>query len=209
MEHVRAQLLGLDGVLVWVNPIEQGLDRAQLDPLLRDVADARIWVSAHPDVILKMGTKQVLADTQEMSWGTPTHVYSSPAELLEQLPGRLAAAEGPLVLKQYRGMGGNGVWKVALVERGVVEVQHAVRDAQPERMPLEDFVRHCEPYFEGEGRMVEQPFQPRLAEGMVRVYMRWSGSLSSTRAACCRLHREKRRSWQSDSRRPRSRPTLI
>ncbi len=35
MESVREQLLKLDGVLVWVNPIEQGLDRSKLDSLLR------------------------------------------------------------------------------------------------------------------------------------------------------------------------------
>ena len=167
VEEVRAQLLGLHGVLVWVNPIEEGLDRSQLDPLLHDVGAAGVWVSAHPDVILKMGTKQVLADTQDMSWGTETHVHSSAAELLE----RLAAVEGPRVLKQYRGMGGNGVWKVELVEPGLVEVQHAVRDAVSERLPVTEFVGRCEPYFAGEGRMVEQPFQPRLVEGMVRVYM--------------------------------------
>jgi hypothetical protein len=34
VEAVRDQLLGLDGVLVWVNPIEQGRDRSGLDPLL-------------------------------------------------------------------------------------------------------------------------------------------------------------------------------
>lgn len=167
VDAVRELLLALDGVLVWVNPIEQGLDRSQLDPLLREVGDAGVWVSAHPDVILKMGTKQVLADTQEMSWGTETRVYRTSAELRE----RLTVAQGPLVLKQYRGMGGNGVWKVEVVEPGVVEVQHAVRDAVPERISLSEFVRRCEGYFEGEGRMVEQPFQSRLDEGMVRVYM--------------------------------------
>ena len=57
---MREQLLALDGVLVWVNPIEQGLTRAKLDPLLREVAEAGVWVSAHPDVILKMATKRVL-----------------------------------------------------------------------------------------------------------------------------------------------------
>jgi hypothetical protein len=164
---VREQLSALDGVLVWVNPIEQGLDRSQLDPLLRDAGEAGVWVSAHPDVILKMGTKQVLADTQQMSWGTETHVHRSPAELLE----RLAEVEGPRVLKQYRGMGGNGVWKVEVVEPGIVAVQHAVRDAVPERLSVTEFVSRCEPYFAGEGRMVEQPFQPRLDEGMVRCYM--------------------------------------
>jgi hypothetical protein len=74
-EAVRDQLLGLDGVLVWVNPIEQGLDRSNLDPLLLEVADAGVWVSAHPEVISKMATKQVLVDTREMSWGTDTRVY--------------------------------------------------------------------------------------------------------------------------------------
>jgi len=49
-------------VLVWVNPIEQGLDRSRLDPLLRDVAATGVFVSAHPDVILRMGTKEVLVD---------------------------------------------------------------------------------------------------------------------------------------------------
>jgi len=167
VEAVRAQMLALNGVLVWVNPIEQGLDRSQLDPLLRDVGAADVWVSAHPDVIMKMGTKLVLADTQGMSWGTETHVYGSAAELRE----RLSAVEGPRVLKQYRGMGGNGVWKVELVEPGIVEVQHAVRDAVPERLSVQEFVDRCKSYFDGDGRMVEQPFQPRLDEGMVRVYM--------------------------------------
>jgi hypothetical protein len=37
-EEVRAQLLTLDGVLVWVNPLHEGKTRAALDPLLRDVA---------------------------------------------------------------------------------------------------------------------------------------------------------------------------
>lgn len=166
-EEVGKQLLDLDGVLVWVNPIEQGLDRSQLDPLLSDVAAAGVWVSAHPDVILKMGTKQVLADTQQMSWGTETRVHTAPAQLHE----RLSAAEGTLVLKQYHGMGGNGVWKVELVEPGMLEVQHAVRDAVPQRLSVAEFVQRCGGYFEGAGRMVEQPFQPRLAEGMIRVYM--------------------------------------
>jgi hypothetical protein len=36
-EAVRDQLLNLDGVLVWVNPIEQGLDRTRLDAVLREI----------------------------------------------------------------------------------------------------------------------------------------------------------------------------
>src|SRR5262245_58503581 len=52
-DEVRDQLLGVDGVLVWVNPLDAGRTRAVLDALLRDVAARGPWVSAHPDVILK------------------------------------------------------------------------------------------------------------------------------------------------------------
>jgi hypothetical protein len=168
--RVRAQLLDLDGVLVWVNPIEQGRDRSKLDPLLREVADAGVWVSAHPDVIMKMGTKEVLVDTQHVSWGSETHIYRSAAELEQRLPARLAAG-GPLVLKQHRGMGGDGVWKVELADANTVLVQHAAAGSVPETLALRDFVRRCERYFAGNGLMVEQPFQPRLAEGMIRAYL--------------------------------------
>src|SRR5262245_64363707 len=48
-DEVRDQLLGVDGVLVWVNPLDAGRTRAVLDALLRDVAARGPWVSAHPD----------------------------------------------------------------------------------------------------------------------------------------------------------------
>src|SRR4051812_45057449 len=59
-DEVRQQLADFDGVLVWINPIESGRDRSVLDAVLRDIAAAGVFVSAHPDVILKIGTKEVL-----------------------------------------------------------------------------------------------------------------------------------------------------
>src|SRR4029078_3044532 len=41
----------------------------------------------------------------------------------------------------------------------------------PELMATDAFVEQCAPYFADGGLMVEQPFQPRLAEGMIRVYL--------------------------------------
>jgi hypothetical protein len=166
---VLEQLLGLDGVLVWVNPIEQGLDRSKLDPLLREVAEAGVWVSAHPDVILRMATKQVLVDTAAMSWSADTHLYCTHDQLLHDLPDRLA--RGPLVLKQQRGMGGTGVWKVEAESLPLVRVQHAAKNSSFEVIPLGSFIARCEPYFANGGSMVEQPFLPSLSEGMIRVYL--------------------------------------
>ena len=65
-DELREQLLKLDGALVWVNPIQDGHSRAPLDALLREVAGAGVFVSTHPDVIMKLGTKDVLVDTREM-----------------------------------------------------------------------------------------------------------------------------------------------
>jgi hypothetical protein len=171
IERVREELLDLDGVLVWVNPIQDGLDRSQLDPLLREVADAGVWISAHPDVILRMGTKEVLADTASMSWGTETRVYRTLDDFRARFPIRLGETDRALVLKQHRGMGGAGVWKVELADAGSVIVQHASGGAAPERMTLGAFLDQCAAYFAGTGLMVEQPYQDRLPEGMIRAYL--------------------------------------
>jgi hypothetical protein len=48
LDAVRAQLATFDGVLVWVNPIHEGRNRANLDALLREVAARGVWVSAIP-----------------------------------------------------------------------------------------------------------------------------------------------------------------
>src|ERR1700761_7567239 len=110
-DQVREQLLRCDGVLVWVDPLSQGRDRVVLDALLRNVASKGVWVSAHPDVILKMGVKEVLYRTRHLGWGADTHLYRNAAAFREEFPQRLRAA-GARVLKQNRGNGGEGVWKV-------------------------------------------------------------------------------------------------
>ena len=171
-DAVRDQLLGVDGILVWVDPIHQGKTRAALDPLLREIATRGPWVSAHPDVILKMGVKEVLHRTRHLGWGADTHRYDSVATLRAEFPSRLRE-NGPRVLKQNRGNGGQGVWKVeALPDSGAtVRVLHAQRGSLPEDMPLDVFIARCEPYFGWGGCIIDQAFQPRLPEGMIRCYM--------------------------------------
>src|SRR5580692_2170165 len=90
-DEVREQLLGVDGVLVWVDPIHEDLTRATLDPMLRDVAARGHWVSAHPDTILSMGTKEVLHRTKHLGWGTDTQLYRTEAEFRGAFPARLRA----------------------------------------------------------------------------------------------------------------------
>jgi hypothetical protein len=174
-DEVRAQLLAVDGVLVWVDPLHGGKTRTALDAMLRDVAGRGPWVSAHPDVTLKMGVKEVLHRTKHLGWGADTHLYRNAAEFHAAFPSRLQSA-GPRVLKQNRGNGGQGVWKIELVPEpagnaGVVRVLQALRGAMLEEMPLAEFMARCEPYFAADGCIVDQPFQPRLPDGMIRCYM--------------------------------------
>ena len=86
-DEVRRQLMKVDGVLVWVNP-EGGNNRAVLDAMLREVAASGVFVSAHPDVILKLGTKEVLYRTRQVGWGCDTRLYRSAEELRKELPSR-------------------------------------------------------------------------------------------------------------------------
>jgi hypothetical protein len=141
LDIVRAQLATFDGVLVWVNPIHEGRNRANLDALLREVAARGVWVSAHPDVILKMGTKEVLHHTRTMSWGCDTALYRTAEAMRAELPARLAA--GPRVIKRNRGNGGQGVWKVEALagprDRPMVRVLDAAKDAS-EELALEEFL---------------------------------------------------------------------
>jgi len=169
-DDVRTQLMAADGVLVWVDPLHEGKNRTVLDALLRDVAAHGPWVSAHPDTILKMGTKEVLYRTRDLGWGMDTHLYRTAADFRAAFPTRLRAA-GPRVLKQNRGNGGQGVWKVEALADATVRVLHARRGSVPEDLPLADFMARCEAYFALDGCIIDQPFQPRLPDGMIRCYM--------------------------------------
>ncbi len=181
-EHVRDQLMRVEAVLVWVNPIQDGRNRSILDSMLRDVSDAGVFVSAHPDIILKLGTKEVLYRTRNIGWGCDTHLYKSMGQMVQELPTRLAGGKAR-VLKQYRGNGGEGVWKVQLPmsapvgvvtlpeHETIVSVRHAKRGCIEEQITLGEFFGRSEQYFVADDRMIDQEYQERLPEGMIRCYL--------------------------------------
>jgi hypothetical protein len=83
-----------------------------------------------------------------------------------------------LVVKQARGNGGNGVWRVQLPDphgpvgaETLVRLQNALtRDAAFEDTTLQAFLERCDNYFAWSGSIISQAYQPRLAEGMIRCY---------------------------------------
>jgi hypothetical protein len=168
-DEVRRDLLACGGAVVWVDPIHAGGEtRGVLDPILREVAAAGIFVSAHPDVILRMGTKQVLYDTREMPWSSgDIRLYRS----VQELRAGLRLDGGPRVLKQNRGNGGNGVWRVEGAGGDRVRVLHALRGSRQQEVALDELLATCMPYFAAGGQMLDQPFVSPEPGGMVRCYM--------------------------------------
>lgn len=171
LNDIAAQLSACAGVLVWVDPVDPRGDRSKLDPLLRDLAAAGVWIGADPDVISKMGAKSVLFDTKALGWGVDTRMHRSSRNLKTSLSVELS--DGPRVIKRNRGNGGQGVWKVSASPKGgqFVEVLEAQRGSGQETLALTDFVRRFDAEFAAFGFVIDQPFQPRLADGMVRCYV--------------------------------------
>lgn len=173
-EEIRTQLEQVDGVLVWVNPLQDGRTRLRLNQLLREVTTAHRWVSAHPDIIARMGVKDVLFHTRAMSWSAGVALYATFSDFQRRFPRQLAQGQ-PRVLKQGRGNDGQGVWKVerASPEAGSQEVRvcEAHAGSRARTMALGEFLASCRDYFHAGGVIVEQPFQPRLRDGMIRCYV--------------------------------------
>jgi hypothetical protein len=124
-----------------------------------------------------MGTKEVVYRTRELGWGCDTHLYRSMEEMRGMLPGRLTSGN-VRVLKQYRGNGGLGVWKVEWdggmappQPASIIRVRQARRGSIEEQITLDDFFLRCAPYFEGDGSMIDQAYQERLPDGMIRCYL--------------------------------------
>lgn len=174
-DEVEAQLRDCRLVLVWCNPIEGGRRRDRLDAMLRRIADAGVVVSAHPEAILKLGTKDVLFDTRDLPFGSDVLRVESLRQLEEELPQRLLG--GARVLKQVRGHSGIGVWRVEHADPVSrpprLRVRHAQRGSDEELMELPALLARVAPYFEraNGGHMIDQAWQPRLVEGMVRAYL--------------------------------------
>ncbi len=174
-DEVAAQLRRMAAVLVWCNPVESGRRRNRLDALLLDVASSGVFVSTHPDTLLRLGTKDILVDTRDLPFGSDVQRVDSLAQLAAELPGRLQ--HGPRVLKQHRGHSGIGVWRVELTGgdtgSGLLKLRHAQRGSEEELVDMAGLLQRMAPYFEPAqgGHMVDQAWQPRLTEGMVRAYL--------------------------------------
>lgn len=172
-DSYRDSLTKLDALLVWVNPIEQGHDRKVLDQLLAELDTAGVFVSSHPETIMKIGTKDVLFKTRKLEFGSDVELYATFEDFRYRFPASIIDGQ-TRVLKQFRGNGGDGVFKVRASERDVL-VLHAKRGGVEEKMDANEFFDYFSDYFDAGSPMLNQEWNDNIANGMVRCYM--SGNL--------------------------------
>ena len=168
-KQFETDLLKYNAILVWVNPIEQGGDRRMLDSLLAKLSNKGCFISTHPDTILKLGTKEILYDIRNTDFGGDTRLYRSFADFKTKF---LENTNDLRILKQYRGNGGNGIFKIDLtnIAKDQVSVTHA-QSNETEHFSTGDFFLKFEKYFLPGGMLIDQSWNANLINGMVRCYL--------------------------------------
>jgi hypothetical protein len=166
------ELLQYNGVLVWVNPIEQQSDRKKLDRLLQQLSMQGVFVSAHSDVILKIGTKEILYNIKDEEFGTDVKLYTSFNDFRNKFQKDIDPG-GIRILKQYRGNGGKGVYKIDTTEidKNRITVTHAAQGDVDMSMTVDDFYSMFEPYFQSGDMLINQLWNANIINGMVRCYV--------------------------------------
>ena len=164
-------LSGFDAVLVWVNPVEQARDRKTLDSMLLTLSNDGCFVSAHPEIILKIGTKDVLYKTKSIGWVGDVNLYSSVEDFVREFHQGLNKS-GVKILKRYRGNGGNGVFKIIKGRAAdTITVIHARNSDEAKVVSWDDFYNEFGAYLATDGLLIEQEWNEDLTNGMVRCYL--------------------------------------
>jgi len=171
-DSLEKDLLRFNAVLVWVNPIEQGFNRNRLDALLVNIAKNGVFVSTHPEIILKIGTKKVLYSTRDMDWSGDIEMYTEYNDFEKRFIASLNNSS-IRVLKQYRGDGGKGVFKIYLddADKNNVCVIHAPQANEKGILSKDEFHKEFSKYFENNGLLINQPWSEGITNGMVRCYL--------------------------------------
>lgn len=172
VERLAKELPDYDGILVWVNPIEQGNDRKKLDALLLELSIKGCFVSTHPDVIIKIGTKDILYKTRHLEFGGDIRLYRTHEEFIKKFPDT-GQPSGTRVLKQYRGNGGIGVFKIDTTGFGnnSIGMTQASGDQGGRKLTVADFFQEMKGYFRNGGMLIDQEWNPAIVNGTVRCYL--------------------------------------
>lgn len=167
----------IQGVIVRINPGQvSGVTNSKWEKLVADISNRGVRVMTTPDVMKKMGAKDVLGKIGHLNCGLEdTKVYYTIQEWEQHFPKTLDRTR---VVKQNRGSSGEGIWVVNVIDKttpitndSLLEIREAV-DNHRETTTLRDFLKFCHKYLLGkDGLIVNQRYCPRIIEGEIRLNM--------------------------------------
>ena len=166
------ELTRYKAILVWVNPLEKGHDRKILDALLDELAGKGCFISAHPDTILKIGTKEILYRVRETEFGGDIKLYCS-FEDFKQKFFFSKELTGIRILKPYRGNGANGVFKIDASDykNNRIGVTHAKNGDEERVVTIDEFFTEFESSFATNDMLIDHEWNQNITNGMVRCYL--------------------------------------
>ena len=163
-------------VLSWVNPkerLERGTDNLNLDDILLSISKKGVFVSTHPEIILKIGTKRVLFTTRNMDWGGDIVLYADYNDFVKRFISSLDKSS-VRILKQYRGESGRGIFKVYLkdFENKIVSVVHAASGGEERILTQDEFHAEFKQFFDNDGLLINAVFADirQSREGIIPIF---------------------------------------
>lgn len=148
---------------------------------LKKLSDVGVEIHTHPDVMINLDFKDILAKLKGTSLGDDdTYFYDSFENLKEKFPTDLDKY-GKRVLKTNYGSTGEGVYLISTAEDGKIEVVEAVNNSKTTYDNLDEFLETLKAiyedidenavYFKGKTGFVGCRFLPRISEGEIRVLL--------------------------------------
>lgn len=149
---------------------------------LKELADSGIEVFTHPDVMINLDFKDILAKLKHTSLGEKsTHFYHDFEEFTQSFP-PILREENIRVLKTNYGSTGEGVYLVSFNEKDqTVDCVEAVDNTKTTFSSIYDFLKFFEKlfeednendvYFKGKSGFVSCKYLSRINEGELRVLL--------------------------------------
>jgi hypothetical protein len=154
-----------DALLVWVDPLDRDIENGLFEKYLRDMKAKGKYISSNPDTVLKIGTKKVLFDLSGTRWVSDVFLHHNISTFFEI--GNRIGVNKFRILKQLRGNGGNGVYKVGMHEDNKIFLIEANTNNE---LIFENIHKLSEHIIKANTQIIETAWNDNLVNGVLRCY---------------------------------------
>lgn len=155
-------------ILIWVNPIHRNIEEGSFENYICDMSDRGKYISSHPEVIKKLGTKIILHTMSGTSWSRDVYKHEN-FDHLNALKSRLDGQQ-IRVIKQSRGNDGLEVYKLEKLPDFNYQATEANSGKVIKNLHFEAFIQEVIHKISTENPIIEMRWNNCLTNGVVRCY---------------------------------------